>query len=218
MSDSLLHARSVDPVRAPQLFELCGTRVRVRRSRQRTVSTTQTASSWRPDQNASNFSRELDTRSRALHTSSWSTLTNADLKRRLSSYRAWCARLKVAFASGSPDDSESTEASVWRRMQAPLREASSPRNRSGRSRFFTFATAQGSPSPTRVSCPRHLSLLTRVLQNLRSSVILAERGHTMQSWTVAASAFSKPPTPWVLSPATSRGRAEMFATRHWQLS
>jgi hypothetical protein len=111
------------------------------------------------------------------------------LKRRLGNLRAWLRRLWRALRSAPPDDWESTELQVQGQMSPYLASYLALVQRLDNLAFRVLRGLKPPPLQPESVTRAHLSLLTRVLQDLRAAAILAERGYTMQSWSVAASAF-----------------------------
>lgn len=116
-------------------------------------------------------------------------MARQSLKRRLGSMRAWLARLRMAAASGLPDDWESTELAVRQKMEAPLRAHCLLVSDLDDLAFELLGKVSKPLVQPEAVVRAHFSLLSRVLQDLRACLLLARSGYTMQAWTVASSAF-----------------------------
>lgn len=97
-------------------------------------------------------------------------------------------RILGSLAPDPPIDWAREEMRVRRRMQ---RQLASYLAIARESESLAFDLVKDLPEPRKAPevIRVHLTLLARVIQDLRVSVLAAVRGYTMQSWTVAASCF-----------------------------
>lgn len=124
-------------------------------------------------------------------------------RRRLSGIGAWFLRVAEAIALALPDDWEETELRIRRRARRALAPYLTHAKRLDTLAFEILQSVKAVDATPDLYLA-HISLLTRVLQDLRVTVIAAESGYTMQSWSVAASAFEAAHTMGFLAVDPSR--------------
>jgi hypothetical protein len=130
-----------------------------------------------------------------------------NLKRKAGNVRGWVHRLRLALLSPLPDDWETTELTALRKMRRSLREHTLLVRELDDLAFSLLQRLKAPPRQSEAIIRAHLSLLTRVLQDMRSTVLLARSGYTMQGWSVAASAFEAAHTMGYIGEDATRAEA-----------